>query len=244
MMEVWQVYNSEDSWYPFVLPFVFWVATLVYYDVYLPRVTPSSKEERVPWADQNHIHNLHNCGALIFSWIALYYDDDMVLRERTAIFFSASYFIVELFDSAIHFNWEMTAHAVFVLILGYANYSQEICRELRMNSRATQMELSTPFLFWSRRTRQPIPFLSFALVFTLCRVVWIPIGILRPIFISQRLPWHHWILCCVYGFYGLTLFWYYKILRIIVRKVVSKESMEDEDRYGNAVEKQDATKKD
>ena len=88
-------------------------------------------------------------------------------------------------------------------------------------------ELSSPFLHWAKATRKPVAFLLFAIMFTLCRIVWVPVGIMQPM-LHQGIPWTDLRFLAVVGFYALNCLWYYKILRILLDGVKSKEELAEE----------------
>jgi hypothetical protein len=207
MDTLWQAFNSEDSWLPFLIPLMIWTGTLVYCN--LPSKTP-----RPNWGDWLFVHELHNF-IIIIGWISLYFDDDSIFNERIGILWSLSYFIVDFLYFMSKFDAPNTLHAALCLMLGFANYRIPLLRTLRMNSRAAQCELSTPFLHVSRETRKPLHFVLFAIAFTLCRMLYIPVALIMPN--RQRgMEWTHWVMVALVAFYGLNCFWYIKILRILI----------------------------
>ena len=160
------------------------------------------------------MHELHNC-IIIIGWISLYFDDDAIFNERIGILWSLSYFIVDLLYFMSKFDAPNTLHAALCLTLGVVNYTTILLRTLRMNSRAAQCELSTPFLHVSHKTRKPLHFVLFALAFTLCRVMYIPVALIMPN--RQRgMEWTYWVMVALVAFHGLNCFWYIKILRILI----------------------------
>jgi hypothetical protein len=209
MEAFWNVYNSEESWLPFVLPMTFWAGTLIYCS--LP-----SKLSRPQWNTWIIVHEIHNNLAIVMGWISLYCNDNTIFNERVGILWSLSYFLVDLIDAAYRLDFAYTVHGILCVMLGVANYTTPICRELRTNSRAAQCELSTPFLNLSRTTRKPLHFVLFAAAFTLFRIIYIPYNLILP---ASRygLEWTHWIMIALYAFYALNCFWYTKIVRMLIR---------------------------
>eukprot|EP00977_Amphora_coffeiformis_P027575 scaffold34621_cov166-Amphora_coffeaeformis.AAC.18 len=163
---------------------------------------------------------------LLQGQISMYTANDDIFRERIVTLFTTGYFVVDLVDCATRMDGPYTFHAVTSLFLCLANYFTPLCQELRMTSKAALLEASTPFLYLAKKTRKPEHFGLFALVFTICRILWVPymmkqildggIGVTDPIFIVLA------------GFYGLNLFWWYKILRIIVRGSSDASSKNDD----------------
>lgn len=95
------------------------------------------------------------------------------------------YFVVDLIDCVERRDVPFIGHATCCLFLGRANYVHPACRALRMSSKAALLECSSPFLHFAKRTRQPLHFVLFAVVFTVCRIVWI------PILMMQLLQYNH-----------------------------------------------------
>lgn len=150
--------------------------------------------------------------------------------ERINILWSIAYFIVDLLDSSlVRHDLLYTLHHACCLVLGLANYHLDVLRVHRMNSKAAFCELSTPFLHAAQATREPWRFVLFALVFTLCRMVWIPI-MYAELYGPAGLGWKHPVQLVFGGFYVLNCFWYMKIVRILVtggkrkKKETTKES--------------------
>jgi hypothetical protein len=84
-----------------------------------------------------------------------------------------------------------------------------------MNSKAGLCELSTPFLHLAKLTRRPIHFALFALVFTACRIVWLPM-IVHQLRSQGGLSYIDARVLGVVAFYALNLYWYYKIILIMI----------------------------
>mmetsp|Transcript_23057 Transcript_23057/g.38112 ORF Transcript_23057/g.38112 Transcript_23057/m.38112 type:complete len:227 (+) Transcript_23057:105-785(+) len=209
MESLWQVYNSEDSWLPFFVPLIYWIGTYAYCG--LP-----SKSPRPEWNKWAIVHEIHNNSAVVMGWISLYFNDDSIFNERVGILWSLSYFLVDGLDAVYRLDAAYTVHATLCLVLGVANYTTPMCRELRMNARAAQCELSTPILYLARKTKEPLHFVLFAIVFTMCRIVFIPAYLILPVR-NYGFEWTHWIMMGLFVFYGLNCFWYSKIIRMIIR---------------------------
>lgn len=182
------------------------------------------------WGKLNNIHfhewllmqNMHNLSAVFMGLVSLYVDDDDIFNERILIMFNLSYFLLDFVDCVKRKDVAFTAHAFFCITLGLCNYGTPTFRALRMNSKACLFEVSSPFLHVSKHTRNPMHFLLFILVFTACRIVWMPV-------LSAQLYYQggvsltdfRQVLLC--GFYALNCYWYYKMIRIIVKKTPSSK---------------------
>jgi len=209
----WEAFNSEESCLPFVVPLVVWVWSYLYCQF------PAKNKllTDLPWHEWHELHNIHNMGAIVLACISLYLQDDTVFNERVVILFNFSYFVVDLYDTGSRLDIPFVLHAIFCLLLGYINYTTPLARHLRMNSKAALLELSSPFLHVSKRTRVPWHFVLFALSFTLCRIVWIPVMMQQLLEGdgNEKLEPTDIPIILVGLFYILNWFWYLKILRIL-----------------------------
>ena len=205
MTALWDAYNAEDSFLPFWIPFL---------GLWLPALAYCWREKR-----QFHrfylLHNIHNIGGILLALVSIYCNDDAIFNERVHILWSASYFSVDLVDCGTRGDWGYSLHAVLSLTLSACNYTIPLGRQLRMNSKGFLTEISTPFMHLCKKTRRTSHFALFALVYTLCRVVWIP-------YLGWQLHQHGlaWTVMAVIGaFYVLNLYWYVKIWKIVMEGV-------------------------
>jgi hypothetical protein len=201
--DFWAIYNSEDSYLPLYLPLVIWVSSYLY-----------CKATGKAFHRWYALHNFHNFGVILLGQISIHCNDDDVFKERIATLWSTSYFLVDVVDCGLRLDATYLFHAVCCLVLCLGNYYTPLCQVLRMTSKAALMELSNPLMHLARRTRKAWHFALFAAMFTLCRVLWLP-------FIMKQLLGHGMLatdplFVILVAFYGLNLFWYSKILRILV----------------------------
>jgi hypothetical protein len=202
----WKRFNDEDSFGPLRISFSLFLSAYLYSLAF---------RRNAPFHKWMAIHNAHNVGALLLGCASLAFRNDELFSERIPILWSLGYFIVDLWDCAIRMDFQYTLHAAACLGLGIGNYASPILRRLRMNSKATLCELSTPFLHLAKLTRRPLHFAMFAVVFTVCRIVWLPI-IMYQLHSLGGLPYTDVRVMGVVAFYGLNLYWYHKIIRIMV----------------------------
>lgn len=200
----WSAYNAEDTPLPLYLPLIIWIAAFLY-----------CKLTRRDFHRWYTLHNFHNFGVIVLGQISIHAADDTIFRERIATLWSAGYFGVDLVDCTARWDVPYATHAVCCLALCAANYYTPLCQELRMTSKAALLELSNPFMHLAKKTRKPWHFALFAVVYTCCRVVWIPV--LMQQVLQGGMRWSDPIFLVLTAFYGLNLFWYYKIVRILVR---------------------------
>ena len=146
--------------------------------------------------------------------VVLYVDDDTIFNERIPILWSIGYFVVDILERGIAKDWTYLTHGVFCLVLGIFNYTTPVCRELHMNSKAVLLECSNPLMHLARKTRNPLHFAAFAAMFTICRIIWMPI-LSRQLYLAGRDSISDPLQLGLGGFYMLNLFWYYKILKIL-----------------------------
>jgi hypothetical protein len=202
----WETYNSDDSFLPFFLPLAVWI-TMYFW----------GKSRGLAFHDWLFMQNLHNITCVILGLISLYFDDNEVFNERITILFSLSYFCLDFVDCVIRFDYAYTAHAFFCLALGVGNYITPLCRTLRTNSKASMVEISSPFLHIARQTRKPAHFLLFVFVFTCCRMIWLPI-MMKQVHDGGLLFMKDVRQILLMGFYCLNMYWYFKMLRIVFGK--------------------------
>jgi len=222
--------NDNDSFLALYIPLAFWILTYVYclptiQSVVLGRASSLDKEEPTPSSQQNKsrddwshwtiLHDFHNVGAIVLGSISLYYNDDARFNERIPILWSSAYYGVDVLDALYRKDFIYIIHGAFCFVLGLYNYHTPLFRKLRMNSKAAMCLLSNPLLHWAKHTRQPLHFGLFAIVYTGCRILWVPY-MMKELVDAGMDPYRDARFLCLLAFYGLNCFWYYKILRIIV----------------------------
>jgi hypothetical protein len=219
MSEVaWEYLNSENSWLPLILPLAIWIGGFLY--CYLP-----SSSERPTFHNWQALHNVHNIGGIGLALVSIYFNDNTILNERVTILWSLGYFSVDLVDCLWRKNVAFSLHAIFCIVLGIGCYTSPAFRLLRINSKALLCELSSPFMHLAKQTREPLHFIIFALAFFACRIVWLPwfLSDLR----HYDLTWYDFRACFLVAFYGLNVYWFYKILRIIFKAAQGNSKRQD-----------------
>jgi TLC domain len=204
LSSAWNLFNDESSFVPLYASLSLFASS---YAV--------SRYRRFPFHKWLALHNTHNAGAVLLGSLSLIFQNDRQFSERITIFWSLGYFVVDLWDCLLRWDVQYSIHAVACLSLGVANYASPVLRQLRMNSKAAMCELSTPVLHVAKTTRRPAHFALFGLAFTLCRIVWVPIMAIQ-LHRQGGLPWSDVRILGVAAFYCLNLYWYYKIIRILV----------------------------
>ena len=168
--------------------------------------------------------------------LSLYYDDDSIFSERVVVLFSLSYFSVDILDCLQRDDLSYFIHGLLSLGLSLVNYTTPLCRQIRTNSRAAMCQLSSPLMHNAKVTHSHLMGLAFMIVFTRCRIIWIPYGIVLPMH-RAGMPWTDLRMIAVLCFYGLNMFWYYKIWLILL-SAASKSSHEHRGQSTGATKKE------
>lgn len=197
-------YNVETNWYALYTPLSFWVGCWLYAKI--------SKKDFGRWSE---LHTVHHIGAITLASFSLYFDDDSIVNERTPILWSISYFVAETAESIVTGHFTYTLHGAICLGLGLANYNLPLLRSLRMNSRASYIETSSIVLPYVKRYREPWVFGIFALIYTMCRIIWIPF--MMKHLLNNGMEHSHPVMIGVGLFYCLNIHWYIKIVKIAIK---------------------------
>lgn len=207
-------YNVETNWYALWLPLGFWLGCWLY-----------AKKTEKDFGRWVALHAVHNIVAIIFGSISLYYNDDSIFNERVGQLWSIAYFIIETIDQLLEGHVLYIFHGMIALLLGLANYNVPLCRVLRMNSKASFIEASSIILPFAKRYRIPWLFLTFAAVYTVCRIIWVPIMIKE--LLDNGMDISHPAMIGLFAFYCLNIHWYIKIIKITIKGSPRPEKKED-----------------
>jgi TLC domain len=170
-----------------------------------------SVRHKYDFSKVHSLHNFHNGGAIALGLCSLGH----LVPESIPIVWSLAYFTIDTVDCYRRNDITYLVHALFCAFLGLANYNHPMLYRLKMNSQASFCEFSNPFMHLAKRTRNPIHFALFAVVFTLCRIVWLP-HMYRQLQRMGGLQYDHPIMIVFTLFYLLNWYWYYKILAILI----------------------------
>ncbi len=213
----WNVYNSEGTPLPFILPFCFWISNWINYRWI----------QRRDFSRWYKIHTLHHVTAIILGSLSLYFGDNAIFHERIGIFWSMPYFIVDILDCLYVGHVTYVVHGAVCLGLGLCNYNIPLLMSLRMNSKAVFIESSSILLYQVKQYRKPALFVAFAVNYTACRIIWIPI--MGKQLLAEGLTWSHPIMIALTGFYFLQVHWWIKILKILLKGGDETVNKTDED---------------
>eukprot|EP00529_Nitzschia_sp_RCC80_P028789 CAMPEP_0113494512 /NCGR_PEP_ID=MMETSP0014_2-20120614/29143_1 /TAXON_ID=2857 /ORGANISM="Nitzschia sp." /LENGTH=328 /DNA_ID=CAMNT_0000388403 /DNA_START=205 /DNA_END=1191 /DNA_ORIENTATION=- /assembly_acc=CAM_ASM_000159 len=205
----------------------------------------NKKTTNVEFARAYKVHTLHHVVALGIAALSLSSSSSSSSSERDenieywGIMWSVGYFVVDIVDCVVANEGHLTytLHGAVCLVLGLCNYNLPLLYRLKMNSRAAFIETSSILLYQVKQYRHPVLFLIFAAVYTLCRIVWIPYGIMKPLLEEEEgMRPTDLIFVLLVGFYLLQIWWWIKILRII-----AKGSGDDDDDDGDTKKKKKKT---
>mmetsp|Transcript_623 Transcript_623/g.1480 ORF Transcript_623/g.1480 Transcript_623/m.1480 type:complete len:229 (-) Transcript_623:581-1267(-) len=195
-------YNDETQWWSFFLPMSFWTACWV-------RTKFITKSDFSRWWE---LHTFHHVIAITFASLSLYYNDDSIFNERNGILWSMSYFIIDIIECLSEGHILYVGHGLACVILGLANYNLPLHRSLRMNSKASYIETSSIVMYQVKRKREAWLFAIFAIVYTICRIIWIPI--MAKDLLDNGMDLTHPVIMVLCLFYCLNIHWYIKIVKI------------------------------
>jgi len=214
-LSFWETLNSDDTFLPFFISLSIFSLTYGYCLIF-------NNEKKDRWNRWYIMHNGHNGGAIVLGTLSILSNNQssFYVNERVPILWSLGYFAVDCVDCAVRADWTYLFHGACCGVLGMANYHTPILFRLKMNSKATYCELSNPLMHMAKTTRNPAIFAAFAVMFTLCRVLWLPVMYRQCL--DEGMPWTHPALLVLASFYALNLVWYYKILRILVNGLLGK----------------------
>jgi hypothetical protein len=210
----WNEYNTPDSISCFLLPFLFWFTCWFY-----------CKRNNFDYARWDSLHRVHHAFGIFQALLSLYLNDDAIFNERITILWSIPYFLIDIIDCIWERHFTYAIHAFLCLSLGITNYSRPLFRELRMNSKANFIETSTFVLHKAKQNRNPVVFCAFAFTFTCCRILWIPV-MMHQLY-QNGILWYDVSFLLLIGFYGLNLFWYSKIIGILLKGDEKDKDYED-----------------
>jgi hypothetical protein len=205
-------YNTPDSWLPLLLPTVLWGGCWCYARLY----------RKIDFARWYAVHTLHHVGAIAIASCSLYFGDDGVVNERVGVLWSLPYFLVDIVDCVYMRHVLYIAHGLACAVLGLCNYNIPLLRALRMNSKASYIEASSVILYQVKQRREPWLFVVFAVTYTLCRIVWIPL--MGKELLENGMEWTDIIFLLLVAFYGLQIHWWVKILKILAKGSDGSES--------------------
>jgi len=212
--DAWNAINAEGSPLPLVLSLALWGSAFLYCHVPLSPSAPVFHS----W---DLMHNVHNGGAILIGALSLYFDDDAVFSERLTVFFNLPYFLMGLADNAIRRDVVYTFHDLTILVCGYFSFTVPIAMSLRIPSRMTFMELSSPLLYRAKRTRRIDHSLMFLLAFTVCRVLYVPFVI--KALIEHDVGWTEAPIILLGVVYLLQVYWWMRMIQIARRMMSDKK---------------------
>jgi hypothetical protein len=142
----WQTYTSEETWLPLILPTIFWTSMWAHRRFIVKK----------SFAKFNNLHDFHHIVAMVMGLTSMYVNDNTLFNERIVILWSSGYFVMDALDCILLKDYIYIFHGVLSLVFGILNYNVPLLRELRMNSKAVMMEISSIPLHRAQQTKDPI----------------------------------------------------------------------------------------
>lgn len=153
---------------------------------------------------------LHVYGGMIFAALSLYINDEAAFPEAIILSWSAGYFAADLLDCAVRRDGMFFAHAIIGVALLYCCFTEFFYNQ-RAGSLGYFVEISTPFLYRWKATKNKADFRNFLVVFFLCRLVY------TPFFLSKmQVTQNSFALVASAAFYVLNGIWFVKMLFMLL----------------------------
>ncbi|KAL7525211.1 hypothetical protein ACHAWF_001257 [Thalassiosira exigua] len=191
-----------------------WLAAY-YHTVLSPSGKPDGFDSSV------FISNLHSVPLCVLAFLSLQH----IIPESIPLCWSISFFLVDLLDTVVRRDAMFFVHAVVSLALNICTGSTARHRMLRSVSKGFFTESSTPFLNYWKKSKSYSSFLVFFLVFTLCRMIWIPYFLYTTyaIQLDGEIDFLIWPSIL---FYIIQLAWYTKMCSMALNYKLPKEVKE------------------
>mmetsp|Transcript_4263 Transcript_4263/g.8999 ORF Transcript_4263/g.8999 Transcript_4263/m.8999 type:complete len:228 (-) Transcript_4263:96-779(-) len=182
------------------------------------------------------LHDAHCVVVVVLGLASIVINDDAYLSEGVAIFFSIAYFVVDLFDCVVRKDVPFFIHSVVSIVIAAKGYFDPALRGARLASRGFLIELSSPQLHVWQRSKKKVDFVAFFLLFTACRIVWIPLVLIRVI---DAIGHKNIGVLTIVLLYVLQLGWWFKMIPMLLnyKEKTVRTEMEDENKSGNTKEK-------
>eukprot|EP00581_Thalassiosira_minuscula_P029518 CAMPEP_0183769670 /NCGR_PEP_ID=MMETSP0739-20130205/22817_1 /TAXON_ID=385413 /ORGANISM="Thalassiosira miniscula, Strain CCMP1093" /LENGTH=253 /DNA_ID=CAMNT_0026009347 /DNA_START=7 /DNA_END=768 /DNA_ORIENTATION=+ len=116
------------------------------------------------------ISNLHSVPLCVLAFLSL----QQSIPETVPLWWSVSFFLIDLLDTIVRKDAMWGFHAVISLVLNLGTGCNARHRMLRTVSKGFFAEASTLFLNHWKKSKSYTSFLIFFLVFTSCRMIWVP----------------------------------------------------------------------
>jgi hypothetical protein len=171
---------------------------------------PSPKNDH--FSDNGPLLSFNNIAGITLASLSLYCNNEETFSESIVISWFTSFFIIDLLDCLYRKDIVFTVHALITLSLCFINTIPKY-HELRIASLGTFTEASSPFLWRWKKTKKKSDFQIFGVIFFLCRLVWVPVYMIRC---SRLVDFDDWVLLATVLFYLLQLLFFFQIVRILL----------------------------
>lgn len=171
-----------------------------------PSPTNNHFSENIPLLTFNNIFGI------VLASLSLYFNNEEIFSESIVISWFIAFFIIDLLDCLKRKDIVFTIHALITLALCYINTIPKYF-VLRIASLGTFCETSSPFLWRWKKTKKKSDFQIFSVVFALCRLVWVPVYMIRC---SKLVDFDDWVILATVLFYLLQLAFFFQIVTILL----------------------------
>jgi len=179
-----------------------WIATYLFYYNY------RGKEA---FAKAFVLHDFHAIGACVLAAMSIGINDEAKFSEFLLLAFTLAYFIVDFVDCILQRHLPYFFHALLSILLVVGCGCSPIHRSYRSGSRGALTELSTYHLHKWQSTKQKSDFITFFVLFAICRILWIPYFV-WGVYRVSGLDYQVVGAICIFL---LNLFWFFKMIPIL-----------------------------
>ncbi len=168
--------------------------------------------ENKKFSENGILLTFNNFAGIVLASLSLYFNNEEIFSESIVISWFTAFFIIDLFDCLFRKDIVFTVHALMTLILCYINTIPKYYG-LRMASLGTYCETSSPFLWKWKWTKKKSDFQIFTVIFFLCRLVWVPLYMIRY---SQLVDFDDWVILATVLFYLLQVAFFFQMVRMLL----------------------------
>ena len=157
------------------------------------------------------LHDFHAVGCCVLASMSIYFNDEKIFSELIPLSFTLAYFVVDLTDCIIRRDIPFFIHAILSVLLSVGCGLNPLHRSCRSCSRGALTELSTYNLHKWQNTKSKSDFIIFFVMFTACRIIWIPYFVWHVYLVSG---FDYQVMGGICIFF-LNLFWWFRMIQIL-----------------------------
>mmetsp|Transcript_6245 Transcript_6245/g.7912 ORF Transcript_6245/g.7912 Transcript_6245/m.7912 type:complete len:215 (+) Transcript_6245:148-792(+) len=214
-MYPYEYFETKELPKSFGVSLSFWI--MAYVGSYIH--DPKNKDH---FGENPYLMSLNSIVGPFLAALSLYYSDEETFSEIIILSWFSAFFIVDLVDCFIRKDFVFSFHAIISLVLVSVNCTPKYY-DLRIASKGSFTELSTPFLHKWKMSKKKRDFQVFAVIFFFCRLVWTPIFVTQAF---QILDYDYYVLGATAAFYILQLGFFGKIVSLLMNYKDKKDKKE------------------